>query len=219
VGETAATPARAVKRNSWRYLCCMAFTDTQQRQFLDALAQSGVAASACRTAGVPYSTVNKHRKTDDDFAAAWDDALEQATDTLETEARRRALEGVPEPVIHQGQLTPLWERDFDGQVVMERYEADDGKGGKISASRPRQLVKDGVPQYLTVRKHSDALMMFLLKGNRAKFKDSSKVELSNPDGTLTPLDDTTKAARLATLMALAVQREAAAKAEDFGDLA
>lgn len=199
----------------------MAVTPVQQAEFLRVLAETGVAASAARASGISYSQCFKMRETDADFAAAWADALETATDELEQEARRRALGGYDEPVIHQGQMTPVWERDADGRVVMEKYTYDSppdkaGKVTQLTAERPKQLVIDGKPQYLTVKKHSDALMMFLLKGNRTKFKDSSKLELSNPDGTLAPVDETTKAARLATLIALATSRS---KGESFDDLA
>lgn len=191
-----------------------------QAAFLDALKRTGIIAAACRASGVSYTQVNMLRKANDDFAAAWDEAIEQATDALETEARRRALEGYEEPVIHQGTMSPVWERDLDGQIVMETYDTEvkDKTNGNlpIKAQRPKQLIIDGKPQWLTIRKHSDPLLMFLLKGNRAKFKDSSKVELSNPDGTLAPMDDTAKAARLATLLALAASRSAG---DDFGDMA
>ena len=45
----------------------------------------------------------KELKTQDpDFAVAWDSAVEEATDRLEREARRRALEGTEESVYYQG---------------------------------------------------------------------------------------------------------------------
>jgi hypothetical protein len=37
------------------------------------------------------------------YKKAFEDAAEEAADLLETEARRRALEGVEEPVFYQGQ--------------------------------------------------------------------------------------------------------------------
>jgi hypothetical protein len=43
-------------------------------------------------------------KRDPDFAARWADALEEACDALEAEARRRAVEGVEEPVVSAGKL-------------------------------------------------------------------------------------------------------------------
>src|SRR5690606_18484748 len=70
------------------------------------------------------------RKEDPDFAAAWDEAMEQASDALEVEARRRAIEGWDEPVFYQGMETGM------------------------------------------VRKFSDTLLIFLLKGARPeKYRD------------------------------------------------
>ena len=47
------------------------------------------------------------------FADAWHDAIEEATDDLETYARLWATEGLPEPVVYQGEL------------MYERYAHDD----------------------------------------------------------------------------------------------
>jgi hypothetical protein len=42
------------------------------------------------------------REKDPEFAAAWEEALEEATDLLEEEARRRAHDGYEEPVYYKG---------------------------------------------------------------------------------------------------------------------
>ena len=70
--------------------------------FLEALRECGILAEAARRAGASYSTVMARRKTDADFAAAVDDALEESFDAMEAEARRRAVEGVDKGVWHQG---------------------------------------------------------------------------------------------------------------------
>ena len=72
-----------------------------------------------------------------------DHAREEAADTLEAEARRRAIEGVEEPVFHKGQRVG------------------------------------------TVRKYSDLLLIFLLKGVRPqKFRDNyQRAGTGAPDGT------------------------------------
>ena len=64
------------------------------------------------------------RKANADFAAAWDDALDEAVDMLELKACRRAIEGVAHPVFYRG------------RVVGE------------------------------IRRHSDTLLMFLLRALR-----------------------------------------------------
>lgn len=141
--------------------------------FLDALRRCGVVAQACRQAGVSYGSAYARRKSDGDFAAAWDDALEESYDAMEQEARRRAVEGWDEPIVYQGQLTPVWERDEAGKPVLD------------ANGNPVQAVVDGKPQWLTVRKHSDALLQFLLKGYRRKF-GTERQELTGADGSALP---------------------------------
>lgn len=77
---------------------------TWEAAFLDALAESGNVSKAAAAAGVTRTTVYALRNHPDapDFAEAWEDALEEASDLLELEARRRAVEGVEEPVFYQG---------------------------------------------------------------------------------------------------------------------
>lgn len=70
--------------------------------FLTAVAAGSSLSEAARAAGVPASTVYRLRKEDADFQAALADAEEESVDILETEARRRAVTGVEEPVFHQG---------------------------------------------------------------------------------------------------------------------
>ena len=176
--------------------------------FLDVLRTTGNVSASATAAGTTTSTVYQLRKSDADFAAAWDNALEDATDTLEAEARRRAVEGVNEPVIYQGQLTPLYEYDDNGQIVIDYVDGPPDKDGKpTSVPRPRQLTIDGKPQYLTVNKRSDALLMFLLKGLRKKYGTETH-ELTGKDGTpLDNMDERAKAARIAALMDLASKRK------------
>ena len=76
--------------------------DARRSAVLAALAETGVVTSACRAAGVDRSTVFRWRQDDPEFAAEWEDALEQAADRFESEAIRRAVEGVEDPVFHQG---------------------------------------------------------------------------------------------------------------------
>lgn len=169
--------------------------------FLDHLKTSCNVAASCRAVGISYSAAYALRDKDADFAAAWDDALEESYDHLEAEARRRAFDGVEEPVVYQGQLTPVWEVDASGKRVL------DDEGRAVQARNP-----DGSLQYLTVRKYSDGLAQFLLKGYRRR-KFGEKLELTGKDGGPVAIDETARAARVAQLMALAKQRK------DFEDLA
>jgi hypothetical protein len=93
-------------------------TPEKREQFLQALADSGSVTAAVAVAGTSRTRVYELRKTDPAFAAAWDEAEEIATDRLQDEARRRAIEGVAEPLVSAGKLV----RGDDGQPIMiQRY--------------------------------------------------------------------------------------------------
>lgn len=62
--------------------------------FLKALSDGGVVRHAAEAAGVSKNTAYREREKDSAFAEAWDDAIDDAADVLEAEARRRAILGV-----------------------------------------------------------------------------------------------------------------------------
>ena len=69
--------------------------------FLSAYAEVGNVTHAAKIAKCDRGTV--YRWLDDPvFAKAFADAGEQATEVLEAEARRRAVDGIDKPVFHQG---------------------------------------------------------------------------------------------------------------------
>lgn len=162
--------------------------------FLQALASGCTVSEAAQAAGITSSTAYNLRRNDADFAEAWRVALEDSTDVLEREARRRAIDGVEEPVVYQGQLTPVFERDEHGQVVT----TEDGK--PVQARNA-----DGSLRWLTVRKPSDALLALLLKGRRKEFS-TERTELTGADGAPVAIDATTRAARVAALLQAAKAR-------------
>lgn len=96
----------------------------QKKEFLAGFAEHGTVTAAAKMAGCGRRTVYDWLARDAEFRAAFAEAEQQAVDSLEREAYRRALEGTDEPVY---------------------------QGGK----------KVGV-----IRKYSDTLLIFLLKGNR-----------------------------------------------------
>ena len=60
--------------------------------FLEALRSTPIIKQACRAAGVSRKVAYDWRKTDGEFAAEWDDALQDGIDTLEEILMRRAQE-------------------------------------------------------------------------------------------------------------------------------
>jgi hypothetical protein len=80
------------------------FTSERRETFLGVLAETGNVTRAAACVGMTRRQMYYHREADAEFAEAWEDAVEQATDELEEEARRRALEGVEEEVYFQGEV-------------------------------------------------------------------------------------------------------------------
>jgi len=107
-------------------------TPARQQRFIKALSKTGSVTKAAELAGTSRTRVYELRKTDPAFAAAWENAEEVAADRLEDEARRRAVEGVAEPLVSGGKLV----RDDDGQPIMVRRYSDNLLLALIKARRP-----------------------------------------------------------------------------------
>ena len=74
-----------------------------RRRFIKELSKSGSVTQAAKVVGFSPSTLAQHRVDDRAFDAAWHEAIEAAADTLELEARRRAVDGVEKPIFWQGE--------------------------------------------------------------------------------------------------------------------
>jgi hypothetical protein len=70
--------------------------------FLQALRDWPIVQHACDAVGILRCTAYRTRQADEEFAKAWDDAMEAGVDKAEREAFRRAVEGVDKGVWHQG---------------------------------------------------------------------------------------------------------------------
>jgi hypothetical protein len=107
-------------------------TKERQGRFLDALANTGSVTAAIAVANTSRTRVYELRKADPAFASAWQEAEEIATDRLEDEARRRAVEGIAEPVVSAGKLV----RDDDGKPILVRRYSDNLLLALLKARRP-----------------------------------------------------------------------------------
>ena len=115
----------------------------KKRAFLAAYRETGNVKLACEAGRIGRSSHYRWLEQDTDYVKEFEQAKKDAVDVLEAEARRRAVEGIEEPV--------GW---YKGQA-----------GG-------------------TVRRYSDTLLIFLLKG-AAPEKYRERVEVS---GALARLD-------------------------------
>jgi hypothetical protein len=115
----------------------------KKQAFLDAYSQCGNITEAAKLAKIDRTTHYDWLTRDPEYPERFKNAENQAIDSLEKEAWRRAVEGVEEPVgWHQGVA-----------------------GG-------------------TVRRYSDTLLIFLLKGARPeRYRENIRQEITGPNGT------------------------------------
>ena len=83
-------------------------TDRAKERFLEKFAEVGTVMGAIRdleAEGLKLNrgTVYAWRDRDEAFADSWDEAADAAGDVLETEARRRAVDGIETPIFFEGE--------------------------------------------------------------------------------------------------------------------
>ena len=127
-------------------------TKARQERFLTSLAKTGNVTAAVATAGTSRTRVYELRKADPGFAARWEEAEEIAVDALEAEARRRAIEGVQEPLVSAGKLV----RDDDGQPIAVRRYSDNVLLALLKAHRPPRRERSVRFQLPSLRSAADA---------------------------------------------------------------
>jgi len=143
-----------------------------QAKFLAALVQTGgnivrAAAAAGIERSQHYMWLARDAAYPEMFSTAW----EQAMDTLEAEAARRAYEGVPEPVFRNGRRALDVAVDETGAI---KRNATTGEPIAIPAA---------------IRRYSDTLLIFLLNGNRSgKYRQRTDARFVDEKGNDRTLD-------------------------------
>ncbi len=121
-----------------------------QRAFLAAYEECGSIVHAARAVRMDrwnhYQWMKEPGAEGDSYRERFKASREFAADALEVEARRRAIEGVNEPVIYKGEPAGIWVNKRGDRV------AEGTKAAKF------------VP--LTVKKFSDLLLIALLNANK-----------------------------------------------------
>lgn len=123
-------------------------------RFLAAFSRLGNITAAAEKARVSRRIVPHWREHDPAFSAAFDQAAVEATDRLEAEARRRAVDGVDEPVFHRGEEVATVKKYSDLLLIFllkgalpskyrERHEVTGAGGGPIELSAYVYLPSNG----------------------------------------------------------------------------
>jgi hypothetical protein len=137
----------------------------KQQAVLAAFRTLASVSGACAAAKVARRQHYTWLEEDPEYAAAFERAKDEAAQQLEDEAVRRAYKGFLEPVVFQGQFT------YPALVDPETNDWKlDEEGHRIQSTEP-----------LCIRRHSDSLLMFLLKAWRpVKYRENWKGELTVP---------------------------------------
>lgn len=80
-------------------------TPARVEKFLAILRRRANVSEAAAAIGVGRTAIYSWRASNQQFASAWDDAIEDAVDELEAEAWRRAVHGVDRPITWKGEIT------------------------------------------------------------------------------------------------------------------
>ena len=129
----------------------------KKRAFLAAYETVGNISRAARSADISRGTHYDWMEKDPAYRAGFEKAHRRASDLLEEEARRRAMEGYHEPVVYKGHFTGEW-------VMPDGSDPWDPETGR---RKPGAVFERNV-----VRRYSDTLLIFLMKGNNPdKFGD------------------------------------------------
>jgi hypothetical protein len=126
-------PAQAhqnnVQRTAWNPAMPLKLTRGRKQAFLAALRATGSIRAAARRASPgsrsaegPRSTFRMALQRDPEFAAASQEALDDALGSLEAEAMRRAVEGYQRPIYQKGQLVG-YETVFSDNMLLTLLRA------------------------------------------------------------------------------------------------
>lgn len=117
------------------------FTPKRRERFLEMLRDQPNISRAARAVQMTRRGVYDWKEKHEDFAAEWDDAIQEGCDRLEEEAWRRAHDGVEEGIYYQGDKVDTVKRYSDHLLVR-----------LLEAHKPEKYVrrleatgKDGAP--------------------------------------------------------------------------
>lgn len=142
----------------------------KKKAFLAAFKVSANLTKAADAVRVDRGMHYRWLKEDPEYAAQFEAAKEEAAQSLEDEAVRRAHEGVLSPIVYHGRVCYEPILGPDGRPLQEPVLGDDGQplmkedGDPVTRPAVRPLMK---------REFSDTLLVTLLKAFRPeKYRDS-----------------------------------------------
>jgi hypothetical protein len=136
-GQVRIVPGRA-RLFQKRKMRCVRFTPARQAIYLDHFAGTADSQAAAAAAGVSAATVEAHRRKHPEFAAARDEALQQAYARLEVEVLRQRLaaqQRLSDGIVPTGEIAQEFERVMK---LLARWDRRDGRVGSREVRPGRQ---------------------------------------------------------------------------------
>lgn len=139
-----------------------------QAAFLEAYEHTANVLRAAEHAEISRDLVYYWLEHDERFNFAYHLADAAANAHIEAEIRRRAMDGVVEPLVSQGHL------------VYEYEPVVDADGNQKYDSKGKPMYQRG--QLIVMRKYSDTLLIFYAKRRMPEYREKQQVDI-NPMGT------------------------------------
>lgn len=121
------------------------WTPGKQRQFIQALGDTGCVRDACRAAGRSSTSAYKLRARSAAFAQEWDRAIAFAVTVLEHSAFERAVTGIEEPVWSNSKQVGVRRRYSDPLLILLiKRGAMGGVGARPLAEAPKGFTQEQI---------------------------------------------------------------------------
>lgn len=134
-------------------------TPDKQRRFIATLAATGIVSQAALSIGASLEALYKlrHRVGAEDFARAWDAAVERGYSRLEDCALERAIAGEERPVVSRGKVVATWTHHNTGLLMfLLRARRPEKYGPEASGHLRVADLREGHPVYDALKKRWEA---------------------------------------------------------------
>lgn len=150
-------------------------TPDKQRRFIATLAATGIVSQAALSIGASMEALYKlrHRVGAEDFARAWDAAVERGYARLEDCALERAIAGEERPVVSRGKVVATWTHHNTGLLMFLLRARRPEKYGAIRVSD----LREGHPVYDALRKRWEAERAASVKAGADGTRESLRAKL------------------------------------------
>ena len=129
-----------------------------REKFLNSLSRGLSVSDAAALVGATRQAFYLLRQRDPAFSQAWDAALDEGSDRLEDEARRRAVDGIDCPIFYRGEVVGYVPRYSDTLLMFllrarrpEKYRERPQRGASTLPTDLLERMRDGLARVRALR--------------------------------------------------------------------